>query len=83
MDYFSNLWCNVRQMSRGKSQIKSKKLSSESSSLGSAFVTKTRLNVNDLLQKREEEKAMDKKINLLIFSGVTAVAAVVLVILSL
>ena len=83
MDHFSNLWCKVRQMSRGKSQIKSKKLSSESSSLGSAFVAKARLNVNDLLQKREEEKAMDKKNNLLIFSGVTAVAAVVLVILNL
>ena len=47
------------------------------------FITKDRLNLNDLLKRNKEEKKLDKKNNLLIFSGVTAVAAVVFVILSL
>ena len=47
-----------------------------------AFVSKVRLNLNDLLKRRQEEKNMDKKTNLLIFSGAVAVAAVVGVILS-
>ena len=51
--------------------------------LKDAFVSKVRLNLNDLLKRRQEEKNMDKKTNLLIFSGATAVAAVVGIILSL
>ena len=47
-----------------------------------AFVSKVRLNLNDLLKRRQEEKNVDKKTNLLIFSGTVAVAAVVGVILS-
>ena len=50
--------------------------------LKDAFVSKVRLNVNDLLKKRQEEKNVDKKTNLLIFSGAIAVAAVVGIILS-
>ena len=50
--------------------------------LKDAFVSKVRLNLNDLLKRRQEEKNVDKKTNLLIFSGVVAVAAVVGVILS-
>ena len=50
--------------------------------LKDAFVLKARLNVNDLLKKRQEEKNVDKKTNLLIFSGAIAVAAVVGIILS-
>ena len=50
---------------------------------GYNFTAGERLNVNDLMKKRQEEKRVDKKTNILIFSGVTAVAAVVLVILSL
>ena len=50
--------------------------------LKDAFVSKVRLNLNDLLKRRQEEKNMDKKTNLLIFSGAVAVAAVVGVILS-
>ena len=50
--------------------------------LKDAFVLKVRLNVNDLLKKRQEEKNVDKKTNLLIFSGTIAVAAVVGIILS-
>ena len=51
-------------------------------SLKNAFVSKVRLNLNDLLKRRQEEKNVDKKTNLLIFSGAVAVAAVVGVILS-
>ena len=50
--------------------------------LKDAFVSKVRLNVNDLLKKRQEEKNVHKKTNLLIFSGAMAVAAVVGIILS-
>ena len=46
------------------------------------FITKDRLNLNDLLKRNKEEKKLDKKNNLLIFSGVTAFAAIVFVILS-
>jgi len=45
--------------------------------------TKARLNLNDLLRRRSEEKKVDKKTNLLILSGASAVAAVVFVILNL
>ena len=47
------------------------------------FKTKARLNLNDLLRRRSEEKKVDKKTNLLILSGASAVAAVVFVILNL
>jgi len=45
--------------------------------------SKERLNLNDVLKKRDEEKKVDKKANLLILSGTTAVAAIVVAILSL
>ena len=47
------------------------------------LVSKERLDLNVLLKRRKEEKKMDKKTNILIFSGATAVAGVVLAILSL
>ena len=47
------------------------------------FTTKARLNLNDLLRRRSEEKKVDKKTNLLILSGASAIAAVVFVILNL
>ena len=40
-------------------------------------------NLNDLLRRRSKEKQLDKKTNLIIISSVTAVATVVLLILSL
>ena len=52
-------------------------------SLRDAFVSKVRLNLNDLLKRRQEEKNMDKKTNLLIFSSAAAIAVVVGAILSL
>ena len=51
--------------------------------LQSSLKAGIRLNLNDLLKKRQEERKVDKKTNLIILSGATAVAAVVFVILSL
>ena len=51
--------------------------------LKDAFVSKVVLNLNDLIKRRQEEKNVDKKTNLLIFSGAVTVATVVGVILSL
>ncbi len=50
---------------------------------GERYQAKARLDLNDLLEKRKNEKKIDKKTNLLIFSGATAVALVVILILSL
>ena len=47
------------------------------------FAVKARLNLNDLLKRRTEEKKIEKKINLIIFSSATAVAMVVLLILNI
>ena len=52
-------------------------------SLKDAFVSKVRLNLNDLIKRRQEEKKIEKKTNLMIVSGVAAVGVVVLAILSL
>ena len=47
------------------------------------FITKGRLDLNDLIKKRQLEKKIDQKTNLIIFSGATTLAAVVLIILIL
>ena len=47
------------------------------------FEVKTRINLSDLLKKRTEENKIDKKTNLLIFSGTVVAASVVVLILSL
>lgn len=47
------------------------------------FATKARLNLNELLRRRLEEKKVDKKANLVIFSGAAAVLLAVLLILNL
>ena len=65
-------------------QIKTVEYSRKINSVGKCFEKGERLNLNDLLQKRKTEEKVDKKINLLIISGATAVATgVVLAILSL
>tara|TARA_B100000029_G_C17098112_1_gene786869 strand:+ start:236 stop:445 length:210 start_codon:yes stop_codon:yes gene_type:complete len=43
---------------------------------------KPRLNLNDLIQRMEDQKKSDKKLNAFIISGALAVAAVVLFIFS-
>mgnify|MGYP001166436409 CR=1 FL=1 len=48
-----------------------------------AFAVGTRLDVNDLIEKRKKEKKNDRRTNILIFSGVTTVATAVLLILYL
>jgi len=55
----------------------------ENSTITDRFATKARLNLNDLLKRRSKEKQIDKKTNLIIFSSVTGIAAVVVLILSL
>ena len=47
------------------------------------FITKGRLDLNDIITRRRVEKKIDQKTNLLIFSGATTVAAVVFIILIL
>ena len=44
---------------------------------------KVRLNLNDLLKRRQEEKKIDKRTNQLILSGATVAAVFVLLALSL
>ena len=51
--------------------------------LGDRFITKDRLDLNDLIKRRKLEKKIDQKTNLIIFSGATTIAAVVFVILIL
>ena len=54
------------------------------SSIGKSFEKKETLNLNELLQRRKKEEQVDKKTNLLIISGATAVATgVVLAVLSI
>ena len=55
----------------------------ENSTITDRFATKARLNLNDLLKRRSQEKQIDKKTNLIILSSVTGIAAVVVLILSL
>ena len=47
------------------------------------FSVKARLNLNDLLRSKMEEKKIDKKANLIIFSSVATIAVVVVLMLSL
>tara|TARA_Y100000590_G_scaffold15723_1_gene18980 strand:- start:4306 stop:4506 length:201 start_codon:yes stop_codon:yes gene_type:complete len=55
----------------------------EHNSVSDRFAAKARLNLNDLLKRRSAEKQVDKKTNLIIISSATAIALVVLLILSL
>ena len=47
------------------------------------YIEKARLNVNELLKRRQAENKKDRKTNILIFSGVTSIAVLVIVTLSL
>ena len=47
------------------------------------FIAKDRLDLNDLIKRRQLEKKIDRKTNLLIFSGATTIAVVVFIILIL
>ena len=47
------------------------------------FITKGRLDLNDIIKRRQVEKKIDRKTNLVIFSGATTVVAAVFIILIL
>ena len=47
------------------------------------FAVKARLNLNDLLRRKTEEKQIDKKANLIILSSAAIVAGIVLLLLNL
>ena len=64
-------------------QIKVDNHNSNSRTLTNNFTSRVRLNVNDLLKQRQEERVVDKKTNLIIISGATTLALIVVVILSL
>jgi len=51
--------------------------------LGDRYIAKGRLDLNDLIKRRQLENKIDRKTNLIIFSGATTLAAVVLIILIL
>ena len=70
-------------MKRGTNDSVYKNTESSESYLNERFSSKSKINLNDLLRKRTEEKKIDKKTNLLIFSGASAVAVVVFIVLSL
>ena len=51
--------------------------------LQSKFSENARLDLNDLINKRKEEKKIENKTNFLIFSGAAAVVVTIVLILSL
>ena len=78
MEEIDNMWFNQIIMSRGKVE----KLD-RNDHISDRYTVKTRLNLNDLLRRRIEEKKIDKKANLIILSSAATVVAVVLLILNL
>ena len=55
----------------------------ENDLLTDKFSEKSRLNLNDLIRRRSEEKKVEKKTNIKIVSGAAILGAVVLLIISL
>jgi len=55
----------------------------ENDLLTDKFSGKRRLNLNDLIRRRSEEKKVEKKTNIKIVSGAAILGAVVLLIISL
>ena len=78
MEEIDNMWFNQVMMRRGKVE----KLDRDDH-ISDRFAAKSRLNLNDLLRRRTEEKQIDKKANLIILSSAATVAVVVLLILNL
>ena len=64
------------------SQIKTSDNDSAMDPVSARFGKQDRLNLNDLLARREKEEQLDKKTNRLIFAGVFSLAAVIVLILS-
>ena len=78
MEEIDNMWFNQIMMRRGEVE----KLDRDDH-ISDRFAAKARLNLNDLLRRRIEEKKIDKKANLIILSSAATVVAVVLLILNL
>ena len=78
MEEIDNMWFNQIMMRRGKVE----KLDKDDH-ISDRFSVKARLNLNDLLRRKTEEKQIDKKANLIILSSAATVVAVVLLILNL
>ena len=78
MEEIDNMWFNQIVMRRGKVE----KLDRDDH-ISDRFAGKVRLNLNDLLRRRIEEKKIDKKENLIILSSVATLVVVVLLILTL
>ena len=78
MEEIDNMWFNQIMMRRGKVEKIYK-----DDHISDRFAVKARLNVNDLLRRRIEEKKIDKKANLIILSSAATLVAVVLLILNL
>ena len=64
-------------------QAKADNQFSRSQPLQSSFNTKIRLDLNEVLKRRQEEKKVDEKTNLKILSGAIAITLVMLAIVSL
>ena len=78
MEEIDNMWFNQVMMRRGKVE----KLDRDDH-ISDRFAVKSRLNLNDLLKRRTEEKQIDKKANLIILSSAATLVVVVLLILNL
>ena len=78
MEEIDYMWFNQIMMKRGEVG----KLDRDDH-ISDRYAVKTRLNLNDLLRRRIEEKKIDKKANLIILSSAATVVAVVLLILNL
>ena len=78
MEEIDNMWFNQIIMKR----VKVEKLD-RVDHISDRFAVRGRLNLNDLLRRRADEKQTDKKANLIILSSAATLAAVVLLILNL
>ena len=78
MEEIGYMWFNQIVMRRAKVE----KLDRDDH-ISDRFAGKVRLNLNDLLRRRIEEKKIDKKANLIILSSAATLVVVVLLILNL
>jgi len=78
VEEIDNMWFNQIAMRREKVE----KLDRDDH-ISDRFAAKSRLNLNDLLRRRTEEKQIDKKAKLIILFSAATLAAVVLLILNL
>ena len=79
MEEIDNMWFNQIIMRR---RVGVEKLDEEDH-ISDRFAAKSRLNLNDLLRRRTEEKQIDKKTNLIILSSAATLVVIVLLILTL